>query len=66
MEDDFVVRMPDVRAAFNCSRGAREFAHRHNLSWDRFLEEGILASELVATGDQLAIDMVEALRGRQQ
>lgn len=60
--DDFIVTMRDVRAAEGCSKGARRFAARHNLDWQDFLNNGILASRLIATGDAMALNIVEVAK----
>lgn len=49
-----------------CSRGARKFFIRHGLDWSDFLKNGIPASKLEATGDYMALQVVEVARGRQQ
>ena len=49
-----------------CARGSREFAKRHNLDWNKFVKEGIDAEELEATGDAMAIALVEMVRRREQ
>lgn len=58
-----VVTMRHIRAAGLCSRGARAFFQRHGLDWSRFLREGIAAAELEATGDVMALRVVEIARG---
>lgn len=63
--DDFVIRMPDLRSAKMCSRGARSFFEVHGLDWQDFLKNGILASKLEATGDLMALRLVEVTRGQQ-
>lgn len=63
--DDATVRMEHIRQAHLCSRGARAFFKRHGLDWDAFLREGVPASELAATGDALALRVVEVARGQQ-
>lgn len=63
--DTVMVRMEHIRAARMCSGGARDFFKRHNLSWDAFLKEGIPAEELEATGDAMALQVVEVARGQQ-
>lgn len=63
---DFIIRMPDIRAAFMCSKGSREFFRLHGLDWQDFLRNGIPASTLLATGDVMAQRLVEVARGRQQ
>lgn len=66
MTDELIVRMNDVRAARMCSGGARAFFERHGLDWSKFLKEGIPAEQLVATGDAMALQVVEVARGRKQ
>lgn len=62
------VRMVHIRQAKQCSRGARKFFERHGLDWAAFLREGIDARELKATGDAMALAVVEQaeseVRGR--
>lgn len=60
-----IITMRHVRAAKMCSRGGREFARRHGLDWERFLREGIPAEQLEATGDAMALKLVEVARGQQ-
>ncbi|EJT5136808.1 hypothetical protein N3B88_006487, partial [Pseudomonas aeruginosa] len=43
-------------------RQAREFFKRHGLDWMAFLRDGIEADVLVATGDALALKLVEHAR----
>lgn len=61
-----IVTMRDIRACKMCSGGTREFFARHSLDWNKFLTEGIPAEELEATGDAMALQVVEAARGRQK
>ena len=61
-----IVIMRDMRAAKICSRGAREFFKRHGLDWSGFLKNGIEAEKLEATGDAMALKVVEVARGRQE
>ena len=63
---ELVVTMRDVRAARMCSKGAREFFSRHNMDWNKFLREGLPASEFERTGDAMALQVVEVARGRKQ
>lgn len=58
------VTMEHVRAARMCSRGARAFFERHGLDWQRFLAEGLPAEQIEATGDAMALKVVEVARGR--
>lgn len=61
---DVTVTMEHVRAARMCSRGARAFFERHGLDWQRFLTEGLPAEQIEATGDAMALKVVEVARGR--
>lgn len=63
MSEEVIVRMHHIREARMCSGGARGFFKRHNLDWNKFLSEGIPASELEATGDAMALQVVEIARG---
>lgn len=58
------ITMRDVRAAKMCSRGARKFFRRYDLDWGEFVREGIDAEKVEATGDAMAIKVVEVARGR--
>lgn len=62
MIDDVIVTMRHVRSCRMCSRGAREFFKRHNLDWDKFLSEGLPASVIEATGDAMALEVVQEAR----
>lgn len=66
MRNDPLVFMQDIRSAKMCSRGARDFFKRHEIDWNRFLKEGLPASEFERTGDAMALQVVEVARGRQQ
>ena len=63
--EPLMVRVEHARALGYCSRGMRAFAARHGLDWGRFVHEGIPAEELEATGDHMALQVVEKARGRQ-
>lgn len=65
-EPKTMVRMEHIRAARMCSGGARSFFDRHGLDWAAFLRVGIDAEELLATGDEMARQVVEVARGRKQ
>lgn len=60
------IKMEHIRQARMCSRGARDFFIRHNLDWNTFLREGIDEELLIATGDAMALQVVEVANGRQQ
>lgn len=61
-----IVTMRDIRAAKMCSRGARKFFERHGLDWSAFVKQGVPAEKLAATGDAMALQVVEVARGRQK
>lgn len=60
---DFTVTEVDLRPIY-CPHGLRYWFRRHNLCFSDFLLNGIPASRLLETGDQLAMDAVELLRQR--
>ncbi|MFK1176674.1 hypothetical protein ACIUZU_00345 [Pseudomonas aeruginosa] len=45
-----------------CHGRAREFFKRHGLDWMAFLQDGIDSDLLIATGDALALKLVEHAR----
>lgn len=45
-----------------CARGARAWAAAHGLDWGSFVREGIDAELLTATGDAMALRVVEHAR----
>lgn len=57
--EDFVITMRDIRAAQMCSGGSRIFFQQYKLDWQKFLKEGIAASELRNTGDAHALRLIE-------
>lgn len=62
MTTDPLVTMAHVRQARMCSRGARAFFRRHGLDWRLFLTQGLPASVIAATGDAMALRVVEVAR----
>ena len=64
MKESVTVRMEHVRIARMCSKGARAFFLRHNLDWEKFRKEGLQSEVLEATGDAMALQVVEVARGR--
>lgn len=66
MSEDVIVTMRDVRAVHGCAWGTRRWLKRHNLDHVKFFKEGLPASLIAATGDAMALDVVEAARGREQ
>lgn len=60
-----IVRISHVRKARLCNRGAREWALRRGWDWQEFLENGIDAELLIATGDPYALRAVQVARDEQ-
>lgn len=61
-----IVTMKDIRACRMCSGGTRDFFKRHGMDWNLFLKEGLPEEEFIRTGDAMAMQVVEAARGRQK
>lgn len=57
-----LVTVRHLRAAKLCAGGARTWFAQHGLSWDRFVDPGIPAAELEATGDAFALRVAEIAR----
>lgn len=64
MTGPVMVTMRDVRSVHSCSRGARAFGQRHGLDWNGFLQGGIDATILDATGDAMAKRIADYARKR--
>ena len=58
MSDDLIVTLQDIRASRLCLQGARPWFRRHGFDWQAFLAEGIMADQLAATGDALALRVI--------
>ena len=59
-----IVTIDDVRAAGLCVNGTRVWFARHDLDFRAFLREGCTAETLLATGDAMALRVVEHARIR--
>ena len=65
MEPDAeIITINDIRKAGHCVAGARSWFSLHGLDFRLFLKEGLPAGTLLATGDQLAVDVVTKKRER--
>ena len=64
MADDINITIADVRAVGYCVKGMRHFAKLHKLDFRKFTSGGIPASELLATNDQLAVNIVTKAKER--
>lgn len=60
--EDVIVRVEHLREAKMCVRGVRQWFARHGLDFDRFLTEGIPASEVEALNDALGNMVVKIAR----
>lgn len=60
--EPLLVTMLHVRQAKMCSRGARAFFERHNLDWQKFLEEGLPVEQIEATGDAMALEVAKVAK----
>ncbi|MDI4092135.1 hypothetical protein SOK13_10235 [Pseudomonas aeruginosa] len=58
------VTIDDVRAVGLCVNGTRLWFARHDLDFRAFLREGCDADTLLATGDAMALRVVERARIR--
>lgn len=65
MSEDLTITMRDVRIANMCSRGARTWFEKQGFDYSDFLKNGISAEKFIATGDPMALQVVEVARGRQ-
>jgi len=54
-----IITMEHVRRIHYCSPGIRLFSKKHGIDLGAFCRNGIDEEVLLATGDQMAIDLVE-------
>jgi hypothetical protein len=64
MAEDTLVTVQDIRAARYCLPGVRPWFRRHGLNWQAFLDAGILAETLRATGDALVEPVIRMAEER--
>ncbi|USL90025.1 hypothetical protein [Vibrio phage vB_VpaS_CHI] len=55
-----VITIEHIRNVHFCSKGARYFCERHGLDWNEFIKNGLPEEVVLATGDHMAIEVVEA------
>lgn len=66
MTEPVIVKMVHMRQLGYCSAGVRTFFQKHDLDYSGFLQDGIDARLLAATGDGMALRVIEeAARGQQ-
>ena len=54
----------DLRRNGLCLSGAKRFFDEHGLDWRAFVKDGINSDALEATGDCMALKLVEDCNGR--
>lgn len=59
------VTIQDLRAARYCLAGVRPWFRRHGLDWQAFLDSGIEADTLRATGDALVEPVIRQAEVRE-
>lgn len=59
-----IITINHIRAYGYCAKGARTFFNNHHLSWHDFLKNGIDAELLLATGNALAIALVDDVKAK--
>jgi hypothetical protein len=59
------VRLSDLRTARYCLAGVRPWFRRHGFDWQGFLDEGLEAERLEATGDALVAPVIRAAEARE-
>ena len=62
MSTNVTVTIGDVRAVGLCVNGTRVWVARHDLDFRAFLRDGCTADTLLATGDAMALRVVEHAR----
>jgi hypothetical protein len=60
---DLIITMNDISRAGHCARGTKAFFRENELDFRDFLKNGIAASELAATGDARAFQVIERTLG---
>ena len=64
MAEDTRVTIQDIRAARYCLPGVRPWFRRHGLDWQAFLDAGLPAETLRATGDALVEPVIRMAEER--
>jgi len=59
---DDLRRLRNLKGEAFCIPGVRAWGATHGLDFNAFVREGISAEKLLATGDQLALDVVRFVR----
>lgn len=65
MLEDKVITVSDARSYFKgCIPGWQSFAEAHGFDWPTVVRHGLLASQLLATGDTMAEELVKYVYDR--
>ena len=59
-----MVKVEHIRAARLCTRGARDWFRKYNLSWAEFVKHGLPVETIEATGDALGLRVAAIARER--
>lgn len=62
--NEVIVKVEHLRQVHYCAGGTKTFFKRHGLDWQKFIKEGLPASQFLATGDAMAKRLVEVANGR--
>lgn len=62
--EPLIVKRSDLDALGYCARGSRRWFARMGLDWSAFLRDGIGIDILLASGDAMALRMVEHVRAQ--
>lgn len=60
-----IIEHRHLRLLRYCNKGAREFFSRHGLDWSLFMASGLPEDQFLATGDAMAIRLVEFARNQE-
>jgi hypothetical protein len=66
MTDPLRITMTDIIDAGHCPSGTRRWFEGYGLDFRAFLRGGIAADELLATGDALAVQVVNRTRAKRE
>lgn len=57
-----IITYQHVRQMRYCAKGTRAFFERHGLDWSQFLKVGLPEELILATGDTMAIKLVQQVK----
>lgn len=57
-----IIYMSDIRKAKMCAKGTRAFFDRQGWDFQDFLKNGLDSSYFIATGDAMALQVVEVAK----